>query len=202
MSKSRCASLGHGVMVGQRYYFVPHEFDNSRGNAAEEAVRTQGLPVDELGDAIAKIPASKRLLIFDTCASGGAIHLSNQGAVPFAFRGAIEQLGKDGGTFTLAAVSSGAEAQEVKDLGHGILSYCLLAGVGAIDNGPLQDRSLQAAAGNNADVLEWFSYAAGNVPRLTKQYFGREEQVQLGGTGKAFALLQVMEISTEGHTED
>ncbi len=188
---------GHGAMVGQRYYFVPHEFNNTEGNMADDALRSQGLAADEIGDEIAKISALKRLVVFDTCASGGAIRLNNQGADPFAFRGAIDQLGKEGGTFTLAAVSSDAEAQEIKELGHGILSYCLLAGAGAIDKGPLLDRSLQSASGDGADVLEWFSYAAGNVPRISRQYSGKEQQVQLGGTGKAFPVLRVMPLPTD-----
>ena len=180
---------GHGVMSGQRYYFVPANFSQRTGTS-QDAIRSQGLPADALGDAIAKVAARQRLLIFDTCASGGAIHLSKQGADPFAFRGAIEQLGKEGGTFTLAAVGATDEAQEVKELGHGVLTYCLLSGAQAIDLGPLRNRSLKpAAAGGVADVLEWFSYAAGNVPRVTKQYFGKEQQVQLGGQGKAFSIL-------------
>jgi uncharacterized caspase-like protein len=188
---------GHGAMVGQRYYFVPHEFNNSEGNVADDALRSQGLAADEIGDEIAKISALKRLVVFDTCASGGAIRLNKQGADPFAFRGALDQLGKEGGTFTLAAVSSDAEAQEIKELGHGILSYCLLAGAGAINNGPLLDRSLQSASGDSADVLEWFSYAVGNVPRISRQYSGTEQQVQLGGTGKAFPVLRVMPLPTD-----
>lgn len=179
---------GHGSMLGQRYYFLPANFRGTVGNIADD-IRAQALPADVLGDAVASVPAKRRLLIFDTCASGGAIQLNRQGIDPFAFRGAIEQLGQDGGTFTLAAVSSQQEAQEVRELGHGILSYCLLAAAGVVDSGPLQNRSVQPAAADRVvDVLEWFSYAAGYVPRLSRQYFGNEQQVQLGGQGKAFAV--------------
>lgn len=182
---------GHGTMVGQRYYFIPHEFASATGTL-ENDIREQALAADALGDAIASVPTEQRLLIFDTCASGGAIALNKQGADPFAFRGAIEQLGKSGGTFTLAAVGSTEEAQEVAELGHGLLTYSLLAAAGAVDAGPLADRTLQPAAqGGVADVLEWFSYASGAVPRLNKRCFGREQQVQLGGQGKAFPVLSV-----------
>lgn len=186
---------GHGTMVGQRYYFIPADFRSDAGTT-EENVRKNALPADELGDAIAMVSASRRMLILDTCASGGAIHLNRQGDDPFAFRGAIEQLGKDGGTFTLAAVGSTEEAHEVKELGHGILTYSLLAAAQSVENGPLLDRPLlPSAAAGVADVLEWFSYAAGNVPRLTKQYFGKEQQVQIGGRGTAFPVLKCSEAT-------
>ncbi len=182
---------GHGTMVGQRYFFLPHEFKAGAGQIADD-IRDQGLAADRLGDAVSQVPARQRLLIFDTCASGGAIRLNRQGNDPFAFRGAIEQLGKSGGTFTLAAVGSNAEAQEVDDLGHGLLTYALLAAAHAAETGPLIERPLRPAAARGvADVLEWFSYAAGQVPRLSKQYFGSEQQVQLGGQGKAFQVLRV-----------
>ena len=103
-------------------------------------------------------------------------------------------MGKSGGSFTLAAVGSTEEAQEVAELGHGILTYSLLAAAGAVDSGPLANRILQPSApGGVADVLEWFSYASGAVPRLNKRYFGREQQVQLGGRGKAFSVLSVQQ---------
>jgi uncharacterized caspase-like protein len=183
---------GHGTMVGQRYYFIPHEFLSDGGTSLEEDIRDQALAADALGDAISKVPTQQRMLILDTCASGGAITLNRQGADPFAFRGAIEQLGKKGGTFTLAASGSTEEALEVKELRHGVLTYSLLAAAGAIDSGPLADRILQPAApGGVADVLEWFSYASGTVPRLNKTYFKREQQVHLGGQGQAFPILSV-----------
>lgn len=180
---------GHGTMVGQRYYFIPADFESSSAESTDAIVRKMGLAADELGDAISRIPASRRLLIFDTCASGGAIHLSRQGSDPFAFRSAIEQIGKSGGTFALAAVGSSGVAHEVEELQHGILSYCLLAGAGAVEFGPLADRPLQSAAVGRVDVLEWLSYAAAHVPRLTSQYFDQEQQAHVGGTGKSFGIL-------------
>jgi hypothetical protein len=44
-----------------------------------------------------------------------------------------------------------------------------------------------------ADVLEWFSYAAGHVPHLTKEYCGEEQHVHLGGKGASFPVLPVNE---------
>lgn len=184
---------GHGTMVGQRYYFIPHDF-HGEANSLEDDIRALAIPADILGDAISEIPAKKRILIFDTCASGGALEVNRQGRDPFAFRGAIEKLGQQEGVFTLAACSAGAEAQEIEELGHGVLTYALLAGLKAVRSGPLEGLSVQPASPDGmADVLEWFSYASGHVPRLTKRYLGREQEVQVAGQGVSFPILPAAE---------
>ena len=64
---------------------------------------------------------------------------------PFAFRGVIERLSRSQGVFTIAATAASDEAQEVKELGHGVLTYALLAGLRAVDNGPLADEGILPA---------------------------------------------------------
>jgi len=76
---------GHGKMVGQRYYFLTHEFQRQK-DLVDDDIRVQGLPADELGDALASVPVLQRILILDTCASGGALGLARKGRDPFAFR--------------------------------------------------------------------------------------------------------------------
>ena len=185
---------GHGKMVGQRYYFIPHDF-RFEADSFEDDIRKQGLAADALSDAISQVSASKRLLILDTCASGGALGISRQGRDPFAFRGAIEKLGTSPGVFTIAASAAGEEAQEIGELGHGVLTYALLAGLRAVPpGGPLDNLAVQPAGPDaRADVLEWFSYASGHVPRLTKRYLGQEQDVQTSGHGTSFLVLPVME---------
>jgi uncharacterized caspase-like protein len=183
---------GHGSMVGQRYYFIPHELRHSDGKTLEEDVRQQGLPADALGDSLAAVPALKRILILDTCASGGAVGLTKTGRNPFAFRGVIEKLGRSQGVFTLAAAAASEEAQEVKQLGHGVLTYALLAGLGAVDEGPLKDRAIRPEnAERVASVFEWFNFASSHVPRLTRQYLGREQDVRVSSLGESFPILPV-----------
>jgi uncharacterized caspase-like protein len=185
---------GHGVMVGQRYYFIPHEF-HRQAETLEEDIRQQGLPADELGDALANAAARKRLLIFDTCASGGALGVSRKGRDPYAFRGAIERVGRREGVFTIAASSAGEEAQEIDELGHGVLTYALLAGLKAVPpGGPLEGLAIQPTNPDGlADVLEWFSFASGHVPRLSKRFLRREQDVQIGGQGASFLVLPLSE---------
>jgi len=153
-------------------------------------VRAQGLPADVLADAVAAVPALRRVLILDTCASGGALEISRQGGGTFAFRGAIEKLSQKQGVFTIAASSASDEAQEIEDLGHGVLTYALLAGLRAVDGGPLEGRGVRpSGAAGTVDVLDWLSFAAGHVPRLTERYLGQTQDIQTSGQGQSFPLL-------------
>jgi WD40 repeat protein len=160
---------GHGCTLGQRYYFIPHEFSRSEGRTLEDDVRKQGVPGDELADHLGAVPALKRVLVLDTCQSGGALALNRTGRDPFALRGAVERLSRAQGVFTIAAASAGEEAKEAQELGHGVLSYALLAGLKGVEGGPLDGQSIKPTNPERvADVLEWFSFASGQVPRLTR----------------------------------
>lgn len=95
---------GHGVMVDQQYYFLPHEF-RRQSETFELDVRQQGLLAADLGDALAAVPALKRMVVFDTGESGGKAGLARTARDPFAFRGAIERLSRARGVFTIAAAA-------------------------------------------------------------------------------------------------
>ena len=184
---------GHGTMVGQRYYFVPHEMRRQE-DLFEDDIRKQGLPADEISDYLGSAKALKRLLILDTCASGGALGPALKSRSGFALRGAIERLSRTQGIFTIAAAAATEEAQESKDLGHGVLSYALLAGLKAVEGGPLDGMYIHP---NNpervVDVMDWFSFAAGHVPRLTEGIYGISQDVQMSTQGTSFPVLPLDE---------
>lgn len=180
---------GHGTMVGQRYYFVPADF-RKQAERLDEDVRMQGLPADDLFDYLGTAGALKRIVIFDTCASGGALAIASQGRSGLALRGAIERLSRAQGVFTIAAASSSEEAQETDELGHGVLTYALLAGLKAVDRGPLAGKYVRPSGPERVvDVMEWFAFASGQVPRLTDQLFGASQHVQTGIQGSSFPVL-------------
>jgi WD40 repeat protein len=180
---------GHGTMVGQRYYFVPHEL-RRKAELLEDDIRHQAIPADELSDDLGSSKALKRMLILDTCASGGALAVAMKGRSGFALRGAIERLSRTQGIFTIAASSASEEAQEAKQLGHGVLSYALLAGLKAVDGGPLDGQFVRPSNPEGVvDVLEWFSFAAGQVPRLTEKLYGASQDVQTSAQGASFPVL-------------
>ncbi|NQT15325.1 MAG: hypothetical protein HQ582_21390, partial [Planctomycetes bacterium] len=113
---------------------------------------------------------------------------------PMAFRGVVERLGRRKGGCTIAATAAGNEAQEGAELEHGALTYALLAALDAVPPGPLEGKTLRPGNPQGvADVLEWFSFASGHVPRLTRRYLGSEQFVQTSGQGASFFVLPVSE---------
>ena len=179
---------GHGTTIGQRYYFIPHDFKH-QSDRLDEDIRKQGLAGDVVGDWVGSVPALKRIVIFDTCQSGATIRLPIGTRNPFAFRGALERLSRAQGLFTIAAASASEEAQEVDELGHGVLTYALLAGLAAVDEGPLKNQHVKTEEANTINVREWFGYAQDKVPLLTKLHFGQEQFVGFSGQGQSFPVL-------------
>jgi hypothetical protein len=184
---------GHGTTIGQRYYFIPHDFQ-PKADKVEDDIREQGIAGDVLGDWVEKVPALKRVLIFDTCQSGSALPVSRTARDPFAFRGALERLSHSRGFFTIAASAASESAQEIPELKHGMLTYALLAGAGAIEDGPLANQPIKATADDKTvEVREWFSFAQDKVPLLTKLYLGQEQFIGFSGQGASFPLLPAKE---------
>jgi uncharacterized caspase-like protein len=154
-------------------------------------VRRHGLAIDELGEALAAVPALKRVLVFDTCHSGGAVALAGKKRNPFAFRGAMERFSRAQGVYSLSATAADELAAETKELGHSILTYTLLAGLRAVDGGPLSGQAIPLAQTQQAvDVLGWFRFARERVPALYEKYVGRAQQVEVSGEDQpSFPLL-------------
>ena len=140
------------------------------------------------GEGPATVPALRRVLIGDTCHSGGAAELAGTGRNPFAFRGAVERFARAQGVYLLTAVAANDLAAEVPDLGHGILTYSLLAGSGWPGSGPLSGKGLPA--NQPVDVLGWFGYARSKVPGLGETYNGRPQNVEISCSDQpSFPLL-------------
>jgi hypothetical protein len=205
----------HGFAVGQRFYLIPHDFQLAAGvplqepprpsalvalrgysdasDQREAAVRAKGLAIDELGEALAGVPALKRVLIFDTCHSGSAIQLAGKQHNPFAFRGAMERFSRAQGVYSLSATAADELAAETKEVGHSLLTYALLAAVRAVEGGPLKDKPLAAESEEKAiDVLRWFAYVRQQVPGLYERYVGRPQQIEVSGDDQpSFPLLAI-----------
>jgi hypothetical protein len=181
------ASHGHTIPGFQRYYLIPHDFKKEADNRDDD-VRKYGLAIDELGDALAEVPALKRVLIFDTCRAGSAVALSSK-SNPLAFRRAIDGFNRAQGVYSLSATGADELAGEPPALGHGILAYTLLAALGEVTGPP---GALKAGPGRgkaDLDVLDWFRYARDNVPRVAEK-FRCSQQVRMSGEDQpGFPLL-------------
>jgi hypothetical protein len=132
---------------------------------------------------------------FSTC-SEVAIMRRRQHLFSFLAAVLLVAIFRSQGIFTIAAATASEEAQESKELGHGLLSYSLLAGLEAVERGPLADKYVQPSGPEGVvDVMEWLSFAAGQVPRfrLTENLYGASQDVQVGSQGTSFPVLPLEE---------
>jgi hypothetical protein len=185
---------GHGVMLGQRYYFLPGDFDSRKHDSREEAVRKAGVPADEIGACIAGSRCLKRVLILDTCAAGGAVSALIKAAGLHRgdpdFHKQIEWLSRSKGIWVIAGAAAQQKAGEPEALKHGLLTYTLLAGLNAVSHGPLADKPLRLQEGRTTvTVSEWGEYAREHVSRLAEKMSATTQSARPVGEGDNFPLL-------------
>ena len=165
---------GHGESINDQWYFIPHELTYPE---RDEDVRTKAISSDELRRYVKGIKAQKILMLIDACKSG---------AVLVAFRGfedrkALSQLSRSAGVHIVAASTRDQFAAEVKELGHGVFTYTLLAGL----NG-------KAAGTNEAvTVRRLMGYVEETLPEITKKYKQEAQYPVVDSRGMDFPLVIV-----------
>ena len=162
---------GHGFATDGRYHFVPQEARFSNSIALREA----SLAEERLTELLAGINTAKSLIILDTCESGAFSPIGSS-QLAWAARGAqtkfaIDRLMRQTGRAVLAASSAHQEALEGYK-GHGLFTWVLLEAVASSDK--------RFGDGNGlVGIAELNSHLAEEVPKLSKQVFGRA-QVPMG----------------------
>jgi hypothetical protein len=177
---------GHGVGLGQQFYFLPHEM--RRDEDQDAAIRRYGIPASSLGEALRRTRALKQVLVLDACNSEAALPLLAKLAV---FRGlgpaehkAIQMLARANGIHLIAASTRQQDALEVRDLGHGVLTYAFLSGLGG--KGPAQAPTTPDGL---VTVLGLLQYVNQQVPALTETYHrGRKQYPVSFNAGMDFPL--------------
>lgn len=174
---------GHGTLVGQGFYFLPHDARVED----DAAIRASAIAQSALGDALTRIKATKQILVLDACHSGataGALGRMLARRDALTTIRAQQRLARSSGAFLIAASTAEQYAKEIPALGHGVLTSAILAGLGASGAPP----KAPANAHGHVTVNALLGYLAEEVPRLTKQYHGgRQEPVQ-ASTGQDFPL--------------
>lgn len=145
---------GHGVSVGDDWYFISHEIKIPR---RPEKLAGMALSSAELKAEMEALGADRTMLMLDTCHSGTA-------ATPLSdYRGmkSLRLLARSVGTHVLAATDKNQFAVELEQLGHGIFTYTLLAGM----NG-------EASKGGDKQVKasELIRFVEDKVPSLSKKF--------------------------------
>lgn len=175
---------GHGTLVGEVFYFLP--WDARVGS--ENEIRASGLSSVELGDTLTDIPATKQLLVLDACHAGASATpmsrmLANRDSI--AQIRAVQRLSRSSGSFLIAASKAEQYAKEIPELGHGVLTYAILNGLG--------EKQKPAAEPNpegQVTVNGLLRFLDEEVPKLTEKYQrGDRQEIVQASTGQDFPLV-------------
>ena len=167
---------GHGETADGTWYFLPHEM---RQMALSERVKQYGIPWSTIEAAVGKITARKIVLVVDACKSGAALEGAVRGGADTEQQ-ALAVMARAQGIHILTAATGQQYAAEVKELGHGILTYALLEGLGG-----------KAGISTESDIYirGLMSYVEDRVPALSKQYRGSEQYPVPFERGQNFPLV-------------
>lgn len=171
---------GHGTVVGEEYYFLPHDVKVE----TDEALSQSALSSSNLAESLSTIPATKQLLVLDSCRSGKAIGVVSR---YFSSRGGLEEvrsqqlLSRTSGTFLVAATKGEEYAYEIPQLGHGVLTYAVLDSLGLTEG---HEKTGEVTAN---DLLRSVST---KVPDLSEKYHGVRQQVIQYSSGQDFPLMK------------
>ncbi|MGE5478641.1 MAG: caspase family protein [Bacteroidales bacterium] len=145
---------GHGVSVGDDWYFISHEIKIPR---RPEKLAGMALSSADLKAEMEALGADRTMLLLDTCHSGTA-------ATPLSdYRGmkSLRLLARSVGTHVLAATDKNQFAVELEALGHGIFTYTLLAGLNGEAARPA-DKQVKAS--------ELIRFVEEKVPTLSRKF--------------------------------
>lgn len=109
---------GHGISMQKNYYFISNNFSKTSPDFKKDAISNE-----ELISAISEIPALKKLLIMDTCESGGEW---SKGIEDNSYALSLGILSKTIGVTVISSSMEKQYAYEVASIGHGILTAALL----------------------------------------------------------------------------
>jgi uncharacterized caspase-like protein len=163
---------GHGKTVDGKYYFLPRDFRYE----GEDSIVRKGVDQDRFQSWLARIPARKSILLYDTCESGSLTgdRVAQRGLERVV---ALEKMTRAMGRTVLSASTDDAPALEGYK-GHGVFTYALLEAIASAD------------ANNNGliEVTELAAWIDQRVPDLSYEAFKQRQVPQMNIVGSNFPL--------------
>jgi hypothetical protein len=181
---------GHGMVQQQRFYLIPHDLGYMGERAKIDQAAIDNMAAHSVSDrelevALERVDAGQLLMVLDACHSGAALDSEEKRRGPMNSKG-LAQLAYEKGMFILTAAQSFQAAQEVSQLGHGLLTYALVVqGLkeGAADRRPRDGRVVMG---------EWLDYATDRVPQMQLEKMKRAR-----GLGAELAFVEGEEKSKQ-----
>ncbi|MGH9943216.1 MAG: caspase family protein [Pyrinomonadaceae bacterium] len=155
---------GHGLAAEQRFYLIPHDlgYQGKRTGMIDADVRkmlASSISDRELEAALETVDAAQLVMVLDACNSGQALEAEDARRGPMNSKG-LAQLAYEKGMFILTAAQSYQAAQEVAQLGHGLLTHALVVQGLKEGTADARPRDGQVVMG------EWLDYATERVPQM------------------------------------
>ena len=169
----------HGTVDDGQYLLIT----SNVGSTSSARLKQDALTQDTLKELISNIPASKKLVVLDTCSAG---QLGDAIQVAMLTRGmsddtAMKVLSRAVGSTVLSAATSVQEALEGYK-GHGLFTYVIVEGLnGAAD----------ADKDGFVKTLELADYVDNQVPELAERVFQHKQYPIVSPTGQGFPLVKV-----------
>jgi WD40 repeat protein len=164
---------GHGDLIESDWYLIPHDVVTPEN---EDDVKKGGISTKYIHDVLKDFKAQKVFMVIDACKSGGMV-VAMAGVRGYEDRKALIRLGRSTGTYILSASTEKQFASEVKELGHGVLTYSMLEG-------------LKGKAGDKIITVEGLiHYVKNRLPELTEKYHGASQWPVSWGSGTDFPLV-------------
>jgi uncharacterized caspase-like protein len=157
---------GHGKTQDGHYHFIPSDFQYD----SEQSITTNAIDENQIQSWMARISATKSLMISDTCESGSLTDTE--------FPGSVELMSKTVGRTILAASTADTNALEGVQH-HGVYTYVLLDAIG------------EAAAGSDGSISvdQLVTYVDQQVPIVSLAVFKTQQIPERKLVGSDFPLL-------------
>lgn len=169
----------HGTVDDGQYFLIT----SNVGSTTTARLKQDALTQDALKGLISNIPASKKLVVLDTCSAG---QLGDAIQAAMLTRGmsddtAMKVLSRAVGSTVLSAATSVQEALEGYK-GHGLFTYVIVEGLnGAAD----------ADKDGFVKTLELADYVDSQVPELAEKIFKHKQYPIVSPTGQGFPLVKL-----------
>jgi WD40 repeat protein len=170
----------HGTLAGdslarREYYLIPSNFNT----VSDAAIRRDALSEGEIKRLIASIPATRKLVLLDTCHAGAMGDAMMVTTRDLAESGAVTVLAGAVGSTILSASSSDQEALEGED-GHGLFTSVLLRGLSG-------DADLRK--NGSVKTLDLAVFVDDEVPKIAVKHFKREQYPNTHNAGRSFEIV-------------
>ncbi len=169
----------HGTVEGDighpEYFLIP----SNMKEVSTEGIRREALSENDIRQSIASIPATRKLILLDTCyagAMGDAMLLTTRSQEE---NGAVNVLSGAVGSTVLSASTNSQEALEGEN-GHGLFTWVLLKGLGG-DADLFHHGSIK--------TFELAAYVSEIVPQEAQEHFKHPQTPNLHNAGQSFEIV-------------